>query len=842
MRRLITLTLACFVLPALLSAQTVTLVSGSLNGQSVADGVLDMEVPAGGSITGSITVEANNPAAAINIAPLVMVWNWGSHASAFTTTHTDIPQGVSTHTQAVNLPTPTDLGTYYIAFVFSLEKTGAQVASLTNWQNDGGNAHWDDGCDIADWGEAEYQQSLVDFQVTTCYEGAAGFGESTLGAAVIKVTVTPNIDLDYVDGLYAPDTLLAETPITFHLRYTNGFAQQIWRISNGFRVYSPDGALWEPIGIDTAALNWASMFDMFVGTYSASVTGDGEDTVALVAEAYFGGMPTNFDEVAVYITTQLNASQTGKTLCLDSSSYPSGAPWSWSMVFPMDIFPAWAGPYCFTIVAQPHILTTSPVANQINVAAEPGAIAATFDTDLDESSLNDTTYLVNASSTGRHSGSYSFNSSTKTATFVPDDPFAAGEKVEVTVTTAVTSELGIPLTEPLTWTFTTAAEYGSGMFAPPIANTVGDGPTSVTAADFDGDGNIDAAIANRYSKDISVLMNNGDGTFADQVTYGIGDGEKWICAADLNGDGAADLATSDRDNYRISVLMNNGDGTFAPRAVYDVGAAPRSITAADLNNDGHLDLATANLIPGNVSVLLNEGDGTFAPHVVYGVGAWPVSIAASDFNGDGYMDLATANQSSGNTSVLLNNGDGTFGSLASYATGAEARGVFPADYDADGDQDLAVANAGAGTISILLNDGDGLFTNDSAYTVTATTSVFAADVDADGRLDLVAGGMQCLLNLGDGTFDTASVFTAAGGVVYSADFDADGDMDVITNGGQVLLSPSEFRLTERASTPAPSAMTSHRKRPPSSRSLPLPTEKMSTSRSVPELLRWTVSL
>src|SRR5919109_2281828 len=65
-------------------------------------------------------------------------------------------------------------------------------------------------------------------------------------------------------------------------------------------------------------------------------------------------------------------------------------------------------------------------------------------------------------------------------------------------------------------------------------------PISIAVADFNGDGNLDIAIANRSSNDISVLLGKGNGTFNTQVKYSAGTGGPdpvSIAAADLNGDG-----------------------------------------------------------------------------------------------------------------------------------------------------------------------------------------------------------------------------------------------------------------------------------------------------------------
>ena len=51
---------------------------------------------------------------------------------------------------------------------------------------------------------------------------------------------------------------------------------------------------------------------------------------------------------------------------------------------------------------------------------------------------------------------------------------------------------------------------------------VGDSPSSVAIGDLDGSGDLDLAVANAVSGNVSVLLNNGDGTFAPDVIYGAG--------------------------------------------------------------------------------------------------------------------------------------------------------------------------------------------------------------------------------------------------------------------------------------------------------------------------------
>src|SRR6185437_9787817 len=103
-----------------------------------------------------------------------------------------------------------------------------------------------------------------------------------------------------------------------------------------------------------------------------------------------------------------------------------------------------------------------------------------------------------------------------------------------------------------------------------------------------------------------------------KVDYPTGTAPWSVVAADLNGDGKPDLAVADEGSNTVSVLLNNGNGTFAAKVDYPTGFSPSSVAEADLNGDGEPDLVVANAgANSSVSVLLNNGNGTFAAKVDY---------------------------------------------------------------------------------------------------------------------------------------------------------------------------------------------------------------------------------
>ena len=70
-----------------------------------------------------------------------------------------------------------------------------------------------------------------------------------------------------------------------------------------------------------------------------------------------------------------------------------------------------------------------------------------------------------------------------------------------------------------------------------LSESNGSSAVSVVAKDFNGDGKLDMAIANRNSNRVSIQLGNGDGTFSTGKALSVGNQPNAIAAGDLNGDG-----------------------------------------------------------------------------------------------------------------------------------------------------------------------------------------------------------------------------------------------------------------------------------------------------------------
>jgi Secretion system C-terminal sorting domain/Viral BACON domain len=151
-------------------------------------------------------------------------------------------------------------------------------------------------------------------------------------------------------GRIGSDTIKAGQAVKFYIRFNNNTAEFIAGLSNGFRVYSTDGASWGSTLVDSARfVNQMIEMNGFGGPFTSVLSGDGllSDTATTSGIASGAGLPPGANRTPVIITVQPNAASHGKHLCIDSAYFPPGGDWLWSGDSEMS--PTWAGPYCYTI-------------------------------------------------------------------------------------------------------------------------------------------------------------------------------------------------------------------------------------------------------------------------------------------------------------------------------------------------------------------------------------------------------------------------------------------------------------------------------------------------------------
>ena len=365
-----------------------------------------------------------------------------------------------------------------------------------------------------------------------------------------------------------------------------------------------------------------------------------------------------------------------------------------------------------------------------------------------------------------------------------------GKKDVVVVSSNVTTGAG---------TVSVLLGKGDGTLQPAVQYAAHTGTAYMLAFDFNGDHNLDLAVANSTSNDVSILLGRGDGTFASAVNYPVAGGASSLATGDFNGDGRADLVTSGAKN--LSFLPGNGNGAFGAAVNLSLPITPTALAPGDFNKDGKLDLAVSDSSGGTVSILLGDGTGRFPTENDYVAGYEPAELFATDLDGDGNLDVVIAtghpdvlapNQYTRTVMAFLGRGDGALIGPPTYPAGARLSALALADFDGDGKPDVAAA---AGDVWILLSRGGGSFktpvrlampnSNGSVYAGTLA----AADFNGDGKQDLVVGttnddGVYVFLGKGDGTFQAPVQYKTGGEVssVAVADFNGDGKLDIAACG------------------------------------------------------------
>lgn len=346
--------------------------------------------------------------------------------------------------------------------------------------------------------------------------------------------------------------------------------------------------------------------------------------------------------------------------------------------------------------------------------------------------------------------------------------------------------------------------------------------------DVNNDGKPDL-IGQPTQTTLGIYLQGAGGSFSSSQTPATKDYVYGMGYGDVNNDGYLDMLTAGPNGVTTSpnyVFINNA-GTFAAGVTFytshNVAFYGQNVTSGQLNPD--VDSIPDAAFLGTGELLLGWGAynpgaspaqfSTFRNDAISAPDGTPGKIVIADADGDGKQDIFIAHTVNsdgavGAIQIRVNDGAGNFtdtiidSNSASWdaltAVNFSPISIGVGDFNADGKNDIVFHNANSTFLKLAV----GLRTsaNGSAPTYTFSTIDLAiysstysftgvhaiADIDADGKTDLVVGGndgTKVLLGNNDGTFTLGTALS--GREPKLADVNSDGKLDVVLTSGGVKI-------------------------------------------------------
>lgn len=340
-------------------------------------------------------------------------------------------------------------------------------------------------------------------------------------------------------------------------------------------------------------------------------------------------------------------------------------------------------------------------------------------------------------------------------------------------------------------------------------------PYSVSAGDLDGDGKPDMVVANTGANSISIFLNTstkGNVSFAPRIDLVTGKSPHRICIADISGDGKPEILVTNYDDGSVSIFRNNsvsGSISFSPKTDIATGPNPESLAVGDLDGNGTADLVVTNSGGTSINIFTNKaGSGggiDYSNPTIINYGETPLGVALADLDGDGKSDIIVSGVLSNNLTIFRNTSSGgtlSFAYQIDYPAFLSPQQISVADLDGDGKPDLIAG--GNQTIAVLKNNSTpGNISFSSAVATGTVPDVFTAiaDLDGDGKPDIAASAqfsnaayvLKNESSPGNILFDNGQFYSVGNNPtsIAIADFDGDGKPDLalsnVSNGSVSVL-------------------------------------------------------
>ena len=268
----------------------------------------------------------------------------------------------------------------------------------------------------------------------------------------------------------------------------------------------------------------------------------------------------------------------------------------------------------------------------------------------------------------------------------------------------------------------------------------------VEIVDLTGDGDPDLLWGT--GEQIVWKKNQGNGTFGEARQINITTGASRLAVGDLNGDNSLDVV-AEQENGLVWYSNETGasdadaDGFGGATSIRAFDKRIEQLRLADLSGDGRLDVAL--LLGGGqgerdeLLLFVNQGDESFdGRRIDTRSEDTDEALRTTDLDRDGDLDLLTADES---ISWYENQGDGFSERRVIQAASSEGQSWYAeaADLDADGTLDLVSSELGDGRLEYRDGNGTAQF-GDAQLISRATVAPFdptPTDLDGDGDYDLL---------------------------------------------------------------------------------------------------------
>ncbi len=272
---------------------------------------------------------------------------------------------------------------------------------------------------------------------------------------------------------------------------------------------------------------------------------------------------------------------------------------------------------------------------------------------------------------------------------------------------------------------------GGGAFALASSNPIGAELRRIAVGDFNGDGKLDAAVAEQLGA-TWLLEGLGAGAFAAPRQLDVPPTRGGLRAADIDGDGYEDLALL--DVATMGVLYGSPIEPLALPQPFALGGAASALATADIDGDGLRDVLAARAAGANelVEVLRGDGDGGLLPGASGAIPARAAALVAGDFDGDGQLDALAAAPSASSLVWLRGLPGGALAPAQLVASGSAFAHLAHGDLDGDGVEDALAFASGQSSVTWLRG---GAPTPGPATQLALPANVAAiacGDIDADG--------------------------------------------------------------------------------------------------------------